>query len=94
MDDIEKELHLFFEHMGEEPLSGAARSLWFGLLHTNKQLGWFEEFTVFGHLLETKSGLSGIAFRRARRELIKHGYIEYRQGKTRGTQTYRMKRLH
>jgi hypothetical protein len=94
MDYMEKELFNFFEYMEEEPLSGAARSLWFALLHSNKEAGWAKEFSVIGAILKVKCGSSGITFRRARKELIKHGYIEYRPGKTRGTQFYRMERLH
>ncbi|WP_042147205.1 hypothetical protein [Paucisalibacillus sp. EB02] len=87
MDFMEEELFIFFEHLGEEPLSGAARSLWLALLHANKEAGWAEEFSILGAILKVKCGSSGITFRRARKELIKHGYIEYRPGRTRGTGT-------
>jgi len=71
-----KEINAFYDRQEQEPLSSSAVALWYALMHMNNKTRWKNTFTTPGPVLRNKAGLSESSFKRARTELIEHGYIE------------------
>lgn len=72
-----KEIIAFYDRQVLEPLSSSAVSLWHALMHINNKTRWKNEFTAIGTYLQFIAGLSSSSFKRARAELVEHGYIQY-----------------
>ncbi|WP_163969356.1 DnaD domain-containing protein [Oceanobacillus halotolerans] len=70
-----KQINAFYREMEINPLSSAAISLWYSLMHINNRTRWKESFTVSMSVLTLKSGLSNSVLKRAREELKIKGYI-------------------
>ncbi|MFC3040699.1 DnaD domain-containing protein [Virgibacillus xinjiangensis] len=70
-----KEINAFYHKLDFQPLSGAAVSLWHGLMHFNNRCGWKEEFSVTAAVLQAKACLKPTTFKNAREELQRLGYI-------------------
>ncbi|WP_174614719.1 DnaD domain-containing protein [Virgibacillus ihumii] len=85
-----KEMNAFYDQVIFNPLSGSAVALWHTLMHFSNKSGWRETFSVPATLIETKSGVKGSSFKRARTELQDKGYINVIPGNGNQSATYRM----
>ena len=73
-------LNGYRERRKVEPLTTNEIALYFILLEYCNGLGWLEWFTAANGVIQGLSGLSLPAFKRARGELTRKGYVRYKLG--------------
>lgn len=71
-----KEILAFYDRQFQEPLSSSAVTLWHALMYMNNKTRWKNVFKASGPMLQLLTGLKESSFKRARAELVEHGYIE------------------
>ena len=74
------QLNAFYAYVIINPLSSNANALYGALLHINNKTNWLKVFTAAITTITTLSGLNKQAIERARKELVKKGYIKFTKG--------------
>lgn len=74
------QLNAFYSYLPINPLSPNANALYGALLHINNKTNWLKVFSVAITTITTLTGLNKQAIERARKELVKKGYIKFKKG--------------
>lgn len=73
-----QEINEFYDWIELHPMSKAAISLWYALMHMNNKANWIPTFTVALSTLETKTGFKTCELYKARIELASLGMIRWK----------------
>lgn len=73
----------FYDWLELNPITPTSINLWYALMHINQKTGWADTFSVAESVLAIKTSLTGRTLRKARKELMEKGRIDFisRKGK-------------
>ena len=79
------EIKAFYKKIEENPLSTGRIALWHALMYIDNKTYWAEWFSVANTIIEMYSGLSRTGIQKARNELKKMGFIDFKPNGTKAT---------
>ena len=79
------EIKAFYKKIEENPLSTGQIALWHALMYIDNKTYWEEWFSVANTIIEMYSGLSRAGIQKARTELKKMGFIDFKPNGTKAT---------
>lgn len=79
------EIKAFYKKIEENPLSTGQIALWHALMYIDNKTYWAEWFSVANTIIEMYSGLSRTGIQKARNELKKMGFIDFKPNGTKAT---------
>ena len=79
------EIKAFYKKIEENPLSTGQIAVWHALMYIDNKTYWAEWFSVANTIIEMYSGLSRTGIQKARNELKKMGFIDFKPNGTKAT---------